>query len=399
MAASSFQKALSTEALIKAWKHLYSKTSKRSKDTVGIDGISINDFEIHHKANIAKLARELHNNEFRFKPLYPHFIPKPHSEKFRLICVPTVEDRIVQRALVNFLSFKYLNKLDNSISYGFVPGRSVLEAAKRACDLRKKNPWVLKTDITSFFDMIPRELLQATIRKEIKDSSLHEILMMAASCEVDKSRSNTASRLKVLGIKTGLGVRQGMPLSPFFANLLLYPLDKKLMKLKLKTVRYADDLIFFSDSEQSCQSILETCQSEISKLKLSLPEITPGSKSIIYSPTDPAEFLGLELAKSPTGYELRLSKNQRQKIRAEILQLGTIKELISRGITLRNLGPHLSAKVNGYIDAYRACTNADELKNDLKDIEQKTLRNLYQQELGIKINSVSAEVRRFLNLR
>lgn len=399
MATSSFQKALSTEALLKAWKLLYSKTSKRSKDTVGIDGVSINDYEIHHKANIAKLARELHNGEFRFKSLNPHFIPKPHSEKFRLICVPTVEDRIVQRALVNFLSLKYLRKLDNSISYGFVPGRSVPEAAQRACDLRKKNHWVLKTDITSFFDMIPRDLLQATIRKEIKDSSLHEILIMAASCEVDKSKPSTASRLKVLGIKTGLGVRQGMPLSPFFANLLLYPLDKKLMELKLKAVRYADDLVFFSDSEQSCKSILEICQIEISKLKLSLPEISPGSKSIIYSPSDAAEFLGLELAQSSTGYELRLSKNQRQKIRAEILQLGTIKELISRGITLRNLGPHLSAKVSGYIDAYRACTNADELTNDLQNIEQKTLRNLYDKELGIKVNSVSAEVRRFLNLR
>lgn len=398
MATSSFQKALSTEALLKAWKHLYSKTAKRSKDTVGIDGISINDYEIHHKANIARLARELQNNEFRFKSLNPHFIIKPNSDKFRLICVPTVEDRIVQRALVNFLSFKYLKKLDNSISYGFVPGRSVPEAAQRACDLRKKNHWVLKTDITSFFDMIPRELLQSTIRKEIKDSSLHEILMMAACCEVDKSKPSTAARLKVIGIKTGLGVRQGMPLSPFFANLLLYPLDKKLMELKLKAVRYADDLIFFSDSEQSCKSILETCQNEISKLKLSLPEIAPGSKSVIYSPFDPAEFLGLELARTSTGYELRLSKNQRQKIRAEILQLGTIKELLSRGITLRNLGPHLSAKVNGYLNAYSACTNYKQLESALQDIEKKTLRYLYEKELRIDLSSANGETRRFLNL-
>ncbi len=399
MATNSFQKALSTEALLKAWKHLYSKTSKRSKDTVGIDGISINDYEIHHKANIAKLARELQNEEFRFKSLNPHFVPKPQKGKFRLISVPTVDDRIVQRALVEFLSTKYLKKLDNSISYGFVPGRSVIEASTRACQLRAESPWILKTDITSFFDMIPRDILQATIRKEIKDTSLHEILDMAVNCEVDCTKPRTTKRLTELGIKTGLGVRQGMPLSPFFANLLLYPLDKRLVKLKIKAVRYADDLVFFANSKSSCEQILTNYQIEINKLGLTLPKLIPGSKSVIYPPHKAAEFLGLELAKSHVGYQLRLSNEQREKIKSEILQLGSVKELISRRITLRTLGAHLSAKVSGYFHAYAACTNAHELENDLQDIEQKTLRNLYQKELGIKVNSVNAEVRRFLNLR
>lgn len=399
MATSSFQKALSTEALLKTWRYLYSKTSKRSKDTVGIDGVSINDYEIHHKANIAKLARELQNKEFRFKSLNPHFVPKPQKGKFRLISVPTVEDRIVQRALVDFLSIKYLKKLDNSISYGFVPGKSVIEASKRACELRNESPWILKTDITSFFDMIPRDILQSTLQKEIKDTSLHEILDMAINCEVDCTKPRTPKRLKELGIKTGLGVRQGMPLSPFFANLLLYPLDKRLVKLKIKAVRYADDLVFFANSESSCKQILTDYQFEINKLGLTLPALLPGSKSVIYPPDKAAEFLGLELAKCHGSYQLRLSNDQREKIKSEILQLGTVKELISRRITFKTLGARLSAKVSGYFHAYSACTNITELENDLQNIEQKTLRNLYQKELGIRLNSLNAEVRRFLDLR
>ncbi len=43
----------------------------------------------------------------------------------------------------------------------------------------------------------------------------------------------------------GVGVRQGMPLSPILANLVLSEFDGKIEKSGLKMVRYADDIAIF----------------------------------------------------------------------------------------------------------------------------------------------------------
>ena len=369
------------------------------RDTVGLDGVSLNGFELHHRANIAQLSRELLRGTFRFSPLKPTLIPKATTGKYRLISVPTVRDRIVQRALVTFLSRKYHEVLANEISYGFVKGRSVKQAAKNACSMRSAHPWAFKTDITSFFDMIERRLLDDAIRKQIRDKSLHGILFDAVACEVDDSDPKNAEKIRQLGIKRGRGVRQGMPLSPLFSNLLLIPLDRKIAASDVRAIRYADDLIFFAKSRDECVKIEQFCKAEFDALNLSIPPIEPGSKSIIYSPNQSVEFLGLELRPVKRGYELRLSNFQIERIRSELLQFGSIKELLSRKISLRSLGPMLSAKVSGYLAAYDACTNIDEVALRLSEVEQRALRQLYRDGLGINLETISNEARTFLGLR
>ena len=171
-------------------------------------------------------------------------IPKPNG-KFRLICVPTIEDRIVQRALLLVLNQYYHKKFDNGISYGFISQKTVKDAALQACMLRKTHQWVYKTDISAFFDNIDREKLIEKIKSFIKHRSLHKLLFLAVSREVQTTSLAQEKRIKKLGIQRGLGIRQGMPLSPFFANLFLESFDNEIKATGLKAVRYADDLIFF----------------------------------------------------------------------------------------------------------------------------------------------------------
>lgn len=395
---NALQQALSQTALLKSWAELYQKTSKNSKNTTGVDGVSINEYEPHHKQRIAQLYRKIRRNSFTFHNLKPSFIPKAGSDKLRLINVPTVDDRIVQRALVNFLSNKYQAKLANEISYGFVKGRSVKEAATRACQMRKTSPWVFKTDITSFFDSISRDLMAKTIHKEIRHRSLHEILISALSCEVHAPHQADKRKLNKLDIHRGQGIRQGMPLSPLLSNLLLFQFDQALDKNGIKAVRYADDLIFFANNENECHEIEAFCRAEFEKLKLSIPAIAPNSKSIIYNPKESAEFLGLELALSNDSYELRLDTKQIDRIRNELLGFGSIKELLSRGITLKTLGSILTAKRSGYLAAYDACSNLEEVENSLINIEKRALRKLYSEGLNINLDNIDNQAKRFLGL-
>lgn len=397
MPKSSLHLATSWESLNSAWKSLYRKTRPSSRNTVGVDDLSINDFARDDEANINRLHREIRDGKFHFSKLRPHLIQKA-SGKDRLICIPTVKDRIVQRALLDFLSMKYHERLANKISYGFVKYRNVRIAVGLACELRGRHPWAFKTDITSFFDSVDRNVLTHAISRNIRDTSLHKILFEAVNSEVQCTSSSDKRRIKKLGIKEGLGIRQGMPLSPMFANLLLLQFDNAIKDKKYQCVRYADDLIFFADNSSECQTIAEFCIEELGKLKLQIPKIEVGSKSIIYKPNEPAEFLGLGLCLENGKYVLKLMPNQLAHIRDSLLQMASIKELLNRNIKLANLGQAIASRKSGYIYAYTDCVNAEGLEHELADIQQKVLKKIYVDGLHISIEHLPREARTFLGL-
>lgn len=387
----------SWDSLNSAWESLFRKTRPSSRNTVGIDEISINDFARDSKANINKLNREMKNGEFHFSKLRPHLIKKPNG-KDRLICIPTVKDRIVQRALLEYLSTKHHAKLANDVSYGFVKYRNVKEAAALACALRKRYRWVFKTDITSFFDTVDRDILKNAISRNVRDSSLHKILFEALNSEVECTSASDIKRIKRLGIKEGVGIRQGMPLSPIFANLLLLQFDNAISQNKFHCVRYADDLIFLADSAEECKSICQFCIEDLGKLNLHIPPIADGSKSVIYEPSQPAEFLGLGLCLENGQYVLKLMPDQLASIRESLLQMASIKELLNRNIKLAKLGQAIESRKSGYIHAYMDCVNAEELEHELADIQQKVLKKIYTDGLHIDIHNLPRETRTFLGL-
>jgi hypothetical protein len=399
MSSNARLKVLSLQALTHAWADLLHNTKPLSRNTSGVDGISINDFAQNPKHFLLQLSRELAKDRFHFSELRAVLIKKPNG-KDRLICVPTVRDRIVQRALLNFLAERYHHKLANPVSYGFIKDRSVKDAALAACSHRVGKPWAFKTDITAFFDTVDRAILQDVLIKIVRESSLHPLLIEAMHCEAQPPR-NRANRRRIaqLGIVAGKGLRQGMPLSPFFSNMLLGPFDAQVIKSGIFGIRYADDLIFFGRSRNECERIAQFCSEQFAKIHLSIPALgLANSKSVIYAPEEAAEFLGLELAPSQSGFELRLSSQQVERIRDEMLCYGSIKELLSRDVTLRTLGSVLRAKRTGYLAAYESCSNISEVDAHLKLLERKCLVKIYRDELKINLPALGADAHTFLGL-
>ena len=236
------------------------------------------------------------------------------------------------------------------------------------------------------------------IKKIIKERSLHCLLFSALDCEVDSPSRSVTTDIAKLGIKRGLGVRQGMPLSPFFSNLLLVDFDHKVELSGACAVRYADDLIFLCKDEVECNQVATFCKGEFNKIGLDVPALGVGSKSFIYRPEHPAEFLGLELAPAAGRYELKLADAQLLKLKQELLGFGNIKQLLSRKITLRTLGQSIAAKRDGYLGAYDLCANIDEVELELKKAEHKALRTVYGAGLGIRLTEIGADARAFLGL-
>lgn len=104
--------------------------------------------------NLTDLAGRLRRGAYHAKPVRRVHIPKPDGRQ-RPIGVPTLEDKIVQRAVVDVLNAIYEEDFA-AFSYGFRPGRSQHQALDAlAAGLRRKCVnWVLDADIRGFFDVV-----------------------------------------------------------------------------------------------------------------------------------------------------------------------------------------------------------------------------------------------------
>lgn len=386
-------------SLKSAWAYIYKNSSERSRKTKDITSESINGFSVKSDKNLKELSKEIRSKDgYKFSPLKAVLLPKSNG-KYRVICVPTVQDRIVQRALLDFLSIDDKCKLLNKVSYGFVKGRGAKDAAIAARNHRSKKPWAYKTDISQFFDNIPRADLKKLIKSTVKHTSLHSLLMNVVDCELFEYKGERERKIKKAGIYKGKGVRQGMPLSPFYANLILRDFDSEIQSKGFDMIRYADDLIILCKAEDECSNAHDICKVELNKLKLSIPEPELGSKTEVYSPGKVAEFLGVGLVPSGKKYSVNIAKLQTEKIKQRIIDFSDFKTLLDEGVTIAKLGQKLEGMITGYLDAYNHCDNLKQLSSALDSSREKALKKIYVDGLGMNLELLSPEKNRFLGLK
>ena len=146
--------------------------------------------------------------------------------------IPTVVDRLVQQAISQILT-PILEPSFSDSSFGFRPGRSAHDAVLRAKEYVDSGlEYVVDIDLESYFDRVNHDILMDRLSRHIGDKRLlgliRRFLQAGMMCDgIVVSRS--------------MGTRQGGPLSPLLANLLLDDLDKELELRGHKFCRYADD--------------------------------------------------------------------------------------------------------------------------------------------------------------
>ena len=98
----------------------------------------------------------MQSGKYRAKPVRRVLIPKPDG-RMRPLGVASLEDKIVQRALVEVLNAVFEADF-KGFSYGFRPGRGphhALDALTAGIQQRKVS-WVLDADIRDFFGQLDR---------------------------------------------------------------------------------------------------------------------------------------------------------------------------------------------------------------------------------------------------
>ena len=117
----------------------------------GVDGETWQSYGQALETNLQDLADRLKRGAYRARPVRRVYIPKADGRQ-RPLGVPVLEDKLVQRAVVEVLNAIYETDFVG-FSYGFRPGRSphhALDALSVGLDTRRVN-WVLDADIRGFF--------------------------------------------------------------------------------------------------------------------------------------------------------------------------------------------------------------------------------------------------------
>jgi retron-type reverse transcriptase len=93
---------------------------KRDKAT-GIDGVSVEEYEVKLEENIKDLVERLKAKRYRPQPIRRAYIPKADGSK-RGLGIPSTEDKIVQMGIKKILEAIFENDFVG-VSYGFRPNR------------------------------------------------------------------------------------------------------------------------------------------------------------------------------------------------------------------------------------------------------------------------------------
>src|ERR1700704_5402282 len=135
----------------------------RKDASAGVDEVTYREYEQDVWVNIPALHHRLVSHQYRAQPLRRVYIPKENGKE-RPISIPSLEDKIVQRATGEVLNAIYEQDF-LECSYGFRPGRSphdALDAIGRTI-CRGPMAYVLEADIQGYFDHIVRSQLMAFI--------------------------------------------------------------------------------------------------------------------------------------------------------------------------------------------------------------------------------------------
>lgn len=116
-----------------------------NRGSAGVDGRTIRSLRGKESEFIKEILVELQTRTYQPSPVRRVFIPKKDGSR-RPLGIPTLKDRVVQRALVLLLEPVYEQKF-HDFSYGFRPNRRAVDAAAVVAKQCYERRYVFDADI------------------------------------------------------------------------------------------------------------------------------------------------------------------------------------------------------------------------------------------------------------
>jgi RNA-directed DNA polymerase len=239
------------------------------KASPGVDGVTWTAYGQNLESNLQDLLARVHSGVYRASPSRRAYIPKADG-RLRPLGIATLEDKIVQRAVVEVLNAVYEEDF-LGFSYGFRPGRSQHDAldALTVGINRKKVNWVLDADVSDFFNRLDHNWLRRFLEHRIADKRVLRLIDKWVKAGVFEDGKWMAS---------GSGAPQGASASPLLANVYLhYVLDRWVRQWRRRyargsviIVRFADDFVAGFEREGEARRFLSDLRERFAKFGLEL---------------------------------------------------------------------------------------------------------------------------------
>jgi RNA-directed DNA polymerase len=126
----------------------------RKDGAAGVDGVTAEQYEADLEANLTSLLERFKSGRYRAPAVRRVHIPKPGAgKKTRPIGIPTLEDKVLQRAVLMVLEPVYEQDFLDC-SYGFRSGRSAHQALDALWQglMGMGGGWIIDLDIPNFLD-------------------------------------------------------------------------------------------------------------------------------------------------------------------------------------------------------------------------------------------------------
>jgi RNA-directed DNA polymerase len=318
--------------------NLYTAAGKVTgkKKAAGVDGQSCEAFEEHLLVETRKLSEEIKAQTYRPSAVRRVHIPKPgRPNETRPLGIPTVRDRVLQRAIVNVIE-PILDHQFHERSFGFRHERGAHDALRIVEQkLQEGFVYVVDADLKGYFDTIPKDRLLALVKKYISDSRMLKLIKLF----LDQSIMEELRQWNPIA-----GVPQGAVLSPVLSNLYLNPLDHHMADEGFEMVRYADDFVVLCRSQSEAEEALRMITAWVEEAGLTLH---PTKTKIVDSRTDSFAFLGYSFR----GDKIYPRRESLAKMKARIAELTPRK----RNGSIESISAELNRVLLGWFTYFRHC--------------------------------------------
>ena len=149
----------------------------RKDAAAGVDGVRAAHYEAELEANLTNLLERFKSGRYRAPAVRRVHLEKPGTSKTRPIGIPTLEDKILQRAVLRVMEPVYEQDfLDGS--YGFRPGRGAHDALEALWDglMELGGGWVIDLDIEDFFGSVDWGHLRSFLDRRVRDGVIRRAI-------------------------------------------------------------------------------------------------------------------------------------------------------------------------------------------------------------------------------
>jgi CRISP-associated protein Cas1 len=269
-----FNQATTMSALRAGWEQLLADDRSDGALAAGVSRFADNADD-----ELAALTQQLSSGDYRPQPLSAVALPKPNGE-LRQLSIPTVRDRVVERAVAGVL-VGVIDPVLGPSAYGFRPGLGVTDAIQAIARLRDEGmTWALRADIEDCFPTIDVPRVQRLLGALIDDTALTDLIDLFLARPVAGPG----------GLRSARGLAQGSPLSPMLSNLALSYLDQRLREAGFPIIRYADDFTVATASHADAMEATRIASRALQEIHMTLG----ADKTGMFSFAEGFTFLGEE---------------------------------------------------------------------------------------------------------